>query len=88
MCELLLVRAVVLTPKHSISDVRTLSTVLHDLEDLLLHNKPIAQAAGKKLAGAAPADPYNRSRYYRYASDTTKAFNELYVFCFALAKPL
>ena len=84
-------RDVVLTSTSSISDVKTLTTVLRDLEDLLLLNKPslrpTAQAPGKRLAGPATSDPYNRSRYYRYASHPTKAFDELYAFCFALAKP-
>lgn len=71
--------------------MNVLTTALHDLEGLLLLNipasRPFSQGSGKKLAVSAPSDPYNRSRYYKYASDPTKAFNELYAFCFALAKP-
>ncbi|KAH9934960.1 Cullin binding-domain-containing protein [Fomitopsis serialis] len=78
-----------------ISSLPALSAALHDLEDLLLLNKPAlrpsaqvpAPAKKKPTASSAPSDPYNRSRYYGYASDTKKAFNELYAFCFALAKP-
>ncbi|TFY57440.1 hypothetical protein EVJ58_g7019 [Rhodofomes roseus] len=85
------------TSELRISNLTSLSTALHDLEDLLLLDKPALRpqvadpfpAAKKKSAVSSPAssDPYNRSRYYGYTSDTSKAFNELYAFCFALAKP-
>lgn len=71
-----------------------MSVALRDLEDLLLLNKPPLKIqamapvqAKKKPVTSVSADPYNRARYHKYASDPQKAFSELYAFCFALAKP-
>lgn len=81
------------TAELRISNLPALSTALHDLEDLLLLHKPAlsaqvpAPAKKKPSTSSASSDPYNRSRYYGYAADTNKAFNELYAFCFVLAKP-
>ena len=78
----------------SVSNLQTLSLVLRDLEDLLLLDKPPIQASTPSVAskkkGNTVADvspPYNRDKYYQYATDRNKAFGELYAFCFALAKP-
>ncbi len=73
----------------SASNPHTLALVLHDLEDLLLLDKPPIQSAPKKKGTPASdaAEPYNRAKYYKYAADKNKAFRELYNFCFALAKP-
>jgi DCN1-like protein 4/5 len=71
-----------------ISSLHCLAITLRDLEDLLLLGKPplkpLAAAPQKKKP---TPEPYNRSRYYLYAADKPKAFNELYLFCFMLAKP-
>ncbi|KZT70207.1 DUF298-domain-containing protein [Daedalea quercina L-15889] len=78
------------TSELRISNVKTLSTALHDLEDLLLLDKPALRptaSAPTKKPATGSCDPYNRSRYYGYATNTTKFFNELYAFCFTLAKP-
>ncbi|KAI0927981.1 hypothetical protein AcW1_005371 [Taiwanofungus camphoratus] len=77
-----------------VSSLLSLSIVLHDLEDLLLFGEPplkppmltVAQAK-KRSASSLSLEPYDRARYYKYAADTKKAFNELYSFCFVLAKP-
>ncbi|TFK80122.1 DUF298-domain-containing protein [Polyporus arcularius HHB13444] len=74
------------------SNPHTLALVLHDLEDLLLLDKPPIQpsTSAPKKKGTATSDaaePYNRAKYYKYAADKNKAFRELYNFCFALAKP-
>ncbi|RDX52739.1 DUF298-domain-containing protein [Lentinus brumalis] len=74
------------------SNPHTLALVLHDLEDLLLLDKPPIQSstsAAKKKGTVASdaAEPYNRAKYYKYVADKNKAFRELYNFCFALAKP-
>lgn len=73
-----------------IASLPALSAALHDLEDLLLLDKPplkppsaAAAAPGKKKP---TPEPYNRARYYRYAAEKSKSFNELYMFCFTLAK--
>ncbi|KAI0082877.1 DUF298-domain-containing protein [Panus rudis PR-1116 ss-1] len=74
-----------------ISCTETLALSLHELEDLLLLNKPALQPAPvvptKKTANPALHEPYNRSRYYTYAKNKDKSFGELYVFCFMLVKP-
>ncbi|KAI0747620.1 Cullin binding-domain-containing protein [Daedaleopsis nitida] len=76
------------------SNLPSLSLVLHDLEQLLLLDKAPTQSSGSSIAskkkGHVASDtlePYSRVRYNRYAADTKKAFNELYAFSFALAKP-
>ncbi|RPD59194.1 DUF298-domain-containing protein [Lentinus tigrinus ALCF2SS1-7] len=74
------------------SNLHTLALALHDLEDLLLLDKPPVQPSGSvpKKKGATTsgaAEPYNRNKYYEYAADKNKAFRLLYNFCFALAKP-
>ncbi|KZT11591.1 DUF298-domain-containing protein [Laetiporus sulphureus 93-53] len=79
------------TAELRISDLKVLSIALHDLEDLLLLGKPPMKPSlatqNRKKATSSSLEPYNRARYYRYAEDPQKAFNELYSFCFALAKP-
>jgi len=82
------------TGELQISTLQVLSIALHDLEDLLLLDKPPLKIqpkaptqAKKKSVIPVSADPYNRARYHRYAADPKKAFSELYSFCFALAKP-
>ncbi|GBE82679.1 hypothetical protein SCP_0410640 [Sparassis crispa] len=68
-----------------------LALALHDVEDMLLLNKPplkhpaVTPARTKKKT--VPSEPYNRVRYWKYAADTNKAFSELYSYCFNLAKP-
>ncbi|CCM05044.1 uncharacterized protein FIBRA_07246 [Fibroporia radiculosa] len=80
------------TAELQISDLHTLSVALRDLEDMVLLDKPpfkprhSAQPA-KKTSNPPSQDSYDRTRYYRYAADTQKAFNDLYTFCFSLAKP-
>ncbi|KAI0694154.1 DUF298-domain-containing protein [Cerioporus squamosus] len=74
------------------SNPHTLALVLHDLEDLLFLDKPPIQPSTnapkkKGLAVSDASEPYNRTKYYKYAADKNKAFKELYNFCFALAKP-
>ena len=70
---------------NRIASLPALNIALHDLEALLLLDQPAATAAAtKKKPGV---EPYNRSRYQRYARDPTKSFNELYMFCFNMAKP-
>ncbi|EKM55958.1 uncharacterized protein PHACADRAFT_256933 [Phanerochaete carnosa HHB-10118-sp] len=72
-----------------IGNTAALSTALNDFDDLLLTSKPVLKpthaspAKGKKPA----SEPYNRSRYHESAKDRRKAFSELYMFCFNLAKP-
>jgi len=74
-----------------ISNPEILALALHDLEDLVLLDKPptkpptVTPAQIKKKT--IPLEPYNRSRYRRYALDTKKAYSELYSYCFNLAKP-
>lgn len=72
-----------------IASPSALSVALHDYDSLLISNKPPLQPpAGSPDKKKKPApEPYNRSHYYQSAADRRKAFNELYQFCFALAKP-
>ncbi|KAI0761448.1 Cullin binding-domain-containing protein [Irpex lacteus] len=78
------------TSALQISSLSALAIALHDLHDLLILNKP-ALKPPTTAATAAPkkktAEPYNRTRYYQYAKDKSKAFNEFYLFCFMLVKP-
>ncbi|KAL4253969.1 Defective in cullin neddylation protein [Abortiporus biennis] len=80
------------TSELRISSVSSLAVALHDLEDLLLLDKPALKpptttTSGTKKSTSSSAEPYNRSRYFKYASDKKKSFGELYTFCFMLAKP-
>ncbi|OCH85216.1 DUF298-domain-containing protein [Obba rivulosa] len=73
-------------------DLQMLSLALHELEDLLLMNKPPVKpsdgtSAASKKKSAVPVASYNRTKYFKYATSVDKAFLELYMFCFALAKP-
>lgn len=79
-----------------ISSLKTLSVAVHDLDDLLLLEKPAIKplpASSSVSRGSASSiaslqlEPYNRSRYQEYAKDIKKAFGELYSFSFLLAKP-
>jgi DCN1-like protein 4/5 len=58
--------------------VETLRAALVDLEALLI---------SPGTPGKPSMATYNRARYNEYAADPKKAFNSLYMFCFALAKP-
>ncbi|KAI0086212.1 Cullin binding-domain-containing protein [Irpex rosettiformis] len=76
------------TSMLQISSLPSLATALHDLEDFLILNKPalkppVAAQAQKKKS----LEPYNRAKYYQYAQNKSKAFNEFYLFCFMLVKP-
>lgn len=62
-----------------IADLSVLKAALCDLEALLI-------APNGKPAKHSPAS-YSKDRYGQYARDPKKAFRELYMFCFALAKP-
>ena len=82
-------------PWLRISSLETLSLAVHDLEDLLLLQKPALPAPTlpannsrhSTSSTVSQLEPYNRSRYHSYSKDTKKAFGELYLFCFTLAKP-
>ena len=81
-----------LSRMRSASSLQALALVLHDLEDLLLLDKPPIQPSGsapkkKGVAASDTSEPYSRAKYYQYAADKNKGFRELYNFCFALAKP-
>ena len=71
-----------------ISSLPALSIALHDLEDLIILDKPPLKpnAQGPNKKGAS-GEPYDRTRYFQYAVDTKKAYNELYMFLFMLTKP-
>ncbi|KAF9448907.1 DUF298-domain-containing protein [Macrolepiota fuliginosa MF-IS2] len=56
-----------------------LSIALTDLENLLIYGKPPIKKT--------KTDPYDRTRYYGYASDPKDAFHKLYIYCFMLVKP-
>jgi len=76
------------TSQLKIASLSALSMLLHDLEDLLLLDKsPLKPATVSAQKKKPLPEPYNRVRYYQYASDKSKTFNELYIFCFMLAKP-
>ncbi|KAH7889985.1 Cullin binding-domain-containing protein [Phlebopus sp. FC_14] len=73
-----------------ISSLSVLALALRELDDLLIHNKEPLSRPAKSIPSKKRDDrqePYNRSRYWQYASDRKAAFTELYQFCFALAKP-
>lgn len=74
---------------HRISSLSALSIALHDLHDLLILNKPALKppTTTATVPKKKTAEPYNRTRYYQYAKDKSKAFNEFYLFCFMLVKP-
>ncbi|KAI0648307.1 hypothetical protein C8Q79DRAFT_566909 [Trametes meyenii] len=77
------------------SNCQTLSLVIREVEDILLLDKPSIRPESiipsitkkKSISVAAPAEPYNRQKYFQYVSNRDKAFVELYTFCFNLAKP-
>ncbi|CAL1703471.1 unnamed protein product [Somion occarium] len=77
------------TGELRISSVDVFSVALRELEDMLLLDKPALKPALAPIGSKKTAmpEPYNRARYYRYAQDKKKAYNELYLFCFMLAKP-
>ena len=70
-----------------ISSLDNLKLALQELEQLLLLETSLATTS-KPVTGGKPIEnvPYNRSKYVRYAQDTTKAFRELYLFSFMLVK--
>jgi DCN1-like protein 4/5 len=78
-----------------ISSLYSLSLAIHDVESLLLLNKPPLKrpsnpSSSKRSAGKIKEkerDPYNRDQYWDYAADKKSAFLKLYGFCFTLAKP-
>ncbi|KAK7689051.1 hypothetical protein QCA50_007742 [Cerrena zonata] len=63
-----------------ISSTEVLAVTLRELEDLIVHAKRVAHSK-------SATEPYNRARYRKYSHDLKKAYNELYMFCFVLAKP-
>ncbi|KAH8833930.1 DUF298-domain-containing protein [Flagelloscypha sp. PMI_526] len=68
--------------KHKISNFTALQTLLTDLEDLLLHQKPAVRAPSGKNS-----EVYDRTVYRSYADNVEDAFKKFYSFGFALAKP-
>ena len=72
---------------HRISSLPVLTLVLRDLESLLFPGKPPPKSSAAAPRRKPGTDPYNRARYFKYVTDPTKGFNELYMFCFNLAKP-
>lgn len=62
-----------------ISSIQHLSTALADLENLLIYGKPPIKKS--------KTDPYDRTKYWIYASDPKDAFHKLYLYCFMLVKP-
>jgi len=69
------------TESLKISSLSGISMAVSDLEMLLIQGKPAAKGStGKK-------DPYDKFAYGKYAADPQAAFQTLYSFCFALAKP-
>ncbi|THH23151.1 hypothetical protein EUX98_g8026 [Antrodiella citrinella] len=75
------------TAELRISCLPALSTALHELENLLILDKPPLKHSTATKKTAVSVDPYNRSRYLGYAADTTAAYTELYMFLFVLSKP-
>ncbi|KAI8999043.1 DUF298-domain-containing protein [Trametes punicea] len=82
------------TEELRVSNVQALALAIRDLGDLLLSQKPPIEPpsgsttpAKKGVEACASGEPYDRRKYYEYAADRDKAFSELYVFCFNLAKP-
>ena len=63
-----------------ISSLSSLSLVVTELEDLLIHGRAPLKQTGKK-------DDYDRSAYDTYARDVRAGFRKLYMFSYALAKP-
>ncbi|KAI0345203.1 DUF298-domain-containing protein [Trametopsis cervina] len=74
------------TSRLQVSSLSALSAALHDLEDLLILDKPPLKPPGNTASKKKP-EPYWRVHYYQYATTKAKAFSELYTFCFLLAKP-
>jgi len=76
-----------------ISSLPVLAQALKEFDDLLIRDKQAlsrsasASTQARKKGGASTREPYNRTRYWQYASDRKAAFAELYQFCFTLAKP-
>ena len=71
-----------------IASPAALAAALHDYEDLLLTEKKELQPAATPDKKKKPVpEPYDRERYFEAAEDRKKAFNNLYLFCFMLAKP-
>jgi len=75
------------TAELRISCLPALSIALHDVENLLILDKPPLKHAAATKKVAAPVDPYNRARYWGYAADTKTAYSEFYTFLFILCKP-
>lgn len=53
---------------------------MRDLENLLILKKEPPKRSTKK-------EPYDKTKYWTYCENTKAAFQKLYMFCFALAKP-
>lgn len=78
-----------------ISSLSQLAIALVDLENLLVLGKPQLKRPQSSGMGAASVkkkrtgdnEPYDRTAYWEYAADKKAAFQQLYVFCFVLAKP-
>lgn len=76
-----------------ISSLPVLAQALRELEELLIRDKQAlirsasTSSQAKKRGSTSAKEPYNRTRYREYASDPKTAFADLYLFCFALAKP-
>ncbi|KDQ59592.1 hypothetical protein JAAARDRAFT_626148 [Jaapia argillacea MUCL 33604] len=82
--------------KLALSDLESL--LIYDKPPIALPPPPVAPAPasfanslsrkkGASLVKEKDGEPYNRTKYAKYASDKQKAFVELYTFCFGFAKP-
>ncbi|KIL68549.1 hypothetical protein M378DRAFT_158359 [Amanita muscaria Koide BX008] len=69
-----------------VSSLPQLNVVVRDINDLLILRRPPLQRSGNKNVKESN-EPYSRTRYWSYAEDSKKAFQELYTFSFSLAKP-
>lgn len=70
-----------------ISSLNTLALALRELENLMLLGKPALKQSKPTGNKTSSDEPYNRSRYHRYVQSVAKAYSELYLFSFMLAKP-
>ncbi|PFH52467.1 hypothetical protein AMATHDRAFT_139985, partial [Amanita thiersii Skay4041] len=71
------------TGNLKVSSLPQLNLVVRELNDLLvLGLPPLERSRSTDKKG-----PYDRSTYWSYAEDTKKAFKDLYMYCFSLAKP-
>ncbi|KAJ8495571.1 hypothetical protein ONZ45_g12807 [Pleurotus djamor] len=71
------------TEKLKVASLDKLVIVVSDLDNLLIQGQPPLK---RPAASKASHEPYDRSSYWQYASDTKTAFQSLYSFCFSFAK--